>query len=65
MNIVFQFRNSTKGAHRYEEIDLQGTVLKMSEGAKIGTMYIRKSAMPEAPQHLIIVIEPFDPDDTS
>lgn len=46
MRITFQFRNETKGALRYEEIDDKGFPLKIEAGAKIGTLYVRKSAMP-------------------
>jgi hypothetical protein len=45
MQLKFKLRNETKGALRYEEIDDTGSLVSVENGAKIGTLYIRKSAM--------------------
>jgi len=42
--VSFQFERETKGAVRFQEVDDKGNVLSMGDGAKIGTLYIRKSA---------------------
>lgn len=43
---TFQLKNPTPGAFRYDEINAAGTVLKGdSDGAVIGSLYLRKLAM--------------------
>lgn len=37
-------RNETPGALRFEEVDEKGKVIPIKDGAKIGTLYIRKTA---------------------
>ena len=45
MKLLFKLRNETKGALRYEEVAEDGeTVLGISAGASVGTLYIRKTA---------------------
>jgi len=45
MRLFFKLRNETKGALRYEEVAEDGaTVLSISAGAAVGTLYIRKTA---------------------
>lgn len=46
MKLQFLFRNETKGALRYQEVDENGRPLvKDTEGATVNTLYLRKSAM--------------------
>ena len=63
MQLIFQFRNSTKGAHRYEEVDNNGRVLTIAHGAKIGTLYIRRTAMPTQSPLLAINITEMEKED--
>ena len=56
LTVQFKFLASTKGAHRYVEMDSQGNELKMNE-AQIGALYVRKSAMPDAPKVLTVTVE--------
>lgn len=46
MKVLFDFEYETKGAVRYQEIDADGNPLKIGKGASIGTLYIRKEALP-------------------
>ena len=57
LTATFVHETSTKGAHRYQEVDDKGQPLEMSE-AKIGTLYIRKLQMPTAAQKLTVTITP-------
>ena len=41
--VLFQFERSTKGAHRFQEVDKNGKVLTTNDDAVIGTLYLRKS----------------------
>ncbi len=43
--ITFAFEKETKGAVRYQEIDAKGFALSIADGAKIGSLYVRKSAL--------------------
>ncbi len=52
----FAFKNSTKGAHRYEEIDKNGNALVADKGT-VNTLYIRKVKMVVAPTMLVVTIE--------
>ena len=45
LTATFTLERETKGAVRYAEVDSNGTVLAIGEGAKIGTLYIRKDAL--------------------
>lgn len=60
MTIHFQYEKSTKGAHRYQEVDQAGQVLK-GDKAKVGTLYIRRTAIPDhhdvAPAALTVTIQ--------
>jgi hypothetical protein len=51
--VRFNHRNDTKGAHRYEEVD------DGSGDVKIGSLYIRKTAMAgrQRPDSLTVTIE--------
>lgn len=44
MTIKFRMERETKGAVRYEEINAKDEAVEMAD-AKIGTLYVRKSAM--------------------
>lgn len=55
LTAAFHFLSSTKGAHRYFECDLAGNKKDMrAPDCIVGTLYIRKSAMPD-PIHLIMI----------
>lgn len=43
--IPFKLERDTKGAVVYKEVDSKGRVLK--EGYVVGTLYVRKDALPE------------------
>lgn len=49
IKVRFAFERSTKGAHRYQEIDAKGNVIDKLEDTVIGTLYIRKSALGDTP----------------
>lgn len=53
LTVEFAFERSTKGAHRFQE-----TGVKPGTEAVIGTLYVRKASLPEAPQTLTITITP-------
>lgn len=56
--VTFALEKETKGALRYQETDGSGQTLKIEGGAKIGTLYVRKSALNgEMPQKLKVTIE--------
>jgi hypothetical protein len=55
IELVFHFEKSTKGAHRYQEVDQGGHRLKPGEGATIGTLYVRKIAIGEDPPDTLSV----------
>jgi hypothetical protein len=60
MEIRFKLEEETKGALRYHEIDEKGQVIEQTR-AKIGTLYVRKSAFARGgawPQELCVTIEP-------
>lgn len=57
LKVRFQFDRSTKGAHRFQEIDKSGNILTTNDKAVIGTLYLRKSSIGEdAPKKLIVNI---------
>lgn len=58
--VLFMFERSTAGAHRFQEVDAKGNILKIGEGGtgKIGTLYFRKSFMGEdAPKRVEVTVE--------
>lgn len=56
--VTFTLEKETKGALRYQETDGGGQALKIEGGAKVGTLYVRKSALNgEMPQKLKVTIE--------
>lgn len=58
--VTFKFKNETKGAIRYQEIGDDGVERSTGDGAKIGSLYIRKTALngDGVPQKLKVVITP-------
>ena len=58
-----QTGKETKGALRYQEVDEKGEVIEQA-WAKIGTLYVRKSAFERGaafPQLLRVTVETVDP----
>ena len=55
MNLRFAFEKETKGAVRFQEVSEDG---KPAFAPSIGTLYIRKSALPDGkiPQTLTVII---------
>lgn len=49
LKVRFVFERSTKGAHRYQEVDAKGAPVEGMDGAAIGTLYLRKSAIGDEP----------------
>ena len=48
----------TKGAVRYQELDAAGKPVEAMDGAKIGTLYVRKSAFSgQAPTSIQVTVE--------
>lgn len=58
MKIRFKLERETKGAWRFTECDSKGVLIDSIADAKIGTIYIRKSAMNPAPTFLRVEINP-------
>jgi hypothetical protein len=50
IDVRFRFERETKGALRYAEIDDKGEVIEQA-WAKVGTMYLRKSAFERGEQY--------------
>lgn len=60
MKLILEFalRNETPGALRYEETDKDGKVVSIKDGAKIGTLYVRKTTYPNGkPSKLLVTME--------
>lgn len=56
LTITFALERETKGALRYQEVDpADGRPIDLANGAKVGTLYIRKSALGSAQPKLISV----------
>lgn len=59
ITVNFTLERETPGAVRYMEVDDNGEQLEIADGAKIGTLYIRKSALGGGiPDSIEIVITP-------
>jgi hypothetical protein len=59
MQVRFKLEKETKGALRYQEVDEKGDVIEQA-WAKIGTLYMRKSAFERGtawPQKLRVTID--------
>lgn len=54
--IRFRLRNETKGALRYQEVDDRGNELTIGNGARIGTLYIRKEGVDSTPKEVHITL---------
>lgn len=53
----FQLEKATPGALRFQEVASDGTKISIADGAKIGTLYVRKSALDgEVPQKATVEI---------
>lgn len=56
--VNFQFERSTKGAHRFQEVDDKGKVLTTNDDAVVGTLYLRKSGVGDKePKNAKVTIE--------
>jgi hypothetical protein len=63
IEVRFKLEKETKGALRYQEVDEKGEVIEQA-WAKIGTLYMRKSAFERGtafPQALRVTVETADP----
>ena len=63
IEVRFKLEKETKGALRYQEVDEKGEVIEQA-WAKIGTLYIRKSAFERGaafPQLLRVTVETAGP----
>lgn len=47
IKVKFVHERSTKGAHRYQEVDKDGKTLTTSDDAVVGSLYLRKSKIGE------------------
>ncbi len=59
MQVRFKLEKETKGALRYQEVDERGEPIEQA-WAKIGTLYIRKSAFDRGtawPQELRVTVD--------
>jgi hypothetical protein len=54
-----KLERETKGALRYMEVDEDGDRVEIQDGAKIGTLYIRKSALHSGvyPDNIVVEIQ--------
>jgi hypothetical protein len=62
MEVRFRLEKETKGALRYQEVDEKGEAIEQA-WAKIGTLYVRKSAFERGaafPQALRVTVETAD-----
>lgn len=60
MKIVVKFvkEKETSGAVRFQEVDDSGAQVKVEAGAKIGQLYVRKTAFSgAAPTNLTVTLE--------
>lgn len=57
--LFFKFKNDTKGALRYDEVDEKGNVRAGdADGAFVGTLYLRKAALKgKVPKELTIDLD--------
>lgn len=45
LDIKFKFEKETPGAVRFQEVDEDGNTKSLADGATVGTLYIRKTAL--------------------
>ena len=59
IHALFSFEKETKGAFRFQEIDnATGAPLKEAGAYKIGSLYLRKSALDGAtPRRIVVTVE--------
>lgn len=58
LKATFVLEKQTPGAIRFMEVDDAGQKLKTSDGAKIGTIYVRKTALGDTvPQKISVIID--------
>ncbi len=43
--VMFSFEKETPGSVRYQESDADGNAIKIADGATVGTLYVRKTAL--------------------
>ena len=54
---TFTLEKPTKGALRYQETQTDGSKITIGDGAKIGVLYIRKSALDgDQPQNIKVEV---------
>lgn len=46
VTVTFNFERETKGAVRFQETDQDGNVKTTTNGGLVGTLYLRKSGLP-------------------
>ena len=57
LKTTFKFERETKGAVVFQETNADGDVIDAAAGATVGTLYIRKSKLPNGiPQTLAVTI---------
>jgi hypothetical protein len=63
IEVHFKLEKETRGALRYVEVDEKGEVILEHASAKIGSLYMRKSAFESGaayPQTLRVIVETTD-----
>lgn len=58
ITVKMKFEKETKGAVRYQEVDGNGDPVEISNGAVLGSLYIRKSGINGVPKALSVVLTP-------
>ena len=58
LKLTFLLEHETKGALRYSECGPDGQFISIMDGAKVGTLYLRKSAVaPDVPKKISVTIQ--------
>lgn len=56
--VKFHVEKTTPGAVRFKEVDDKGERVTIADGASIGTLYIRKSALgTNVPEDITVTVE--------
>lgn len=63
MEVYMKLRNETKGALRYDEVHLDGSLFSIGDGAPMGSMYMRKSAYPNGAYPKFLTVDIRDGDE--
>lgn len=59
--VRFMWAKETPGTHQYQEVDASGHTIRGAEGAIIGALYVRKSALRgAAPTKLEVTVRTAD-----